>query len=264
MTVSLDSRFNLIAANPQERSAKLANCKNRFPRLLPPLEAKLKQYGEINFRTPQRLVSLLIDISSSMLFTPIKQINRGVADFVKDCCQDALTRDSLQVQLVTFGGPVKVYPFVPVTRFTPPTFSADGDTPLAEAILSAIAETQRYQQFLQEIQVETLKTHYFLFSDGQPNSSNLLEEAAACIHRYEHTRQGAFYGFGVDQAAVDALQPFFVRQVHLLSGQNFADFFRVISVSVRRVSSSCVSEDIDLTPLIKENLRILHEGNSDA
>jgi uncharacterized protein YegL len=239
--------------------------KHEFSQRVSPLEKMRDWQSDFSWRTPQRLVSILIDISDSMQGTPIQQVNRGAADFAVDCCRDVLTRDSLQVQLVTFGDHVTCYPFVPIARLTPPTFHAAGLTPMAEAILAAITETERYQEVLQQMQVEPLKPpHYFLFSDGQPNPSSLLAEAAACIRRQERNREGAFYGFGVDQAAVAALQPYFVREVQLLSGQHFAEFFRIISASVRYVSSRCVCEDIDLTPLIKESLRLGHEDGNHA
>jgi uncharacterized protein YegL len=237
MTVPKIMQFGSTAFGRKGDLEKLLNRRGDFTQLPSPHRNTFDQQAVFYFRAPQRLVTLLPDISSSMLGKPIEQVNCGAADFTVDCCEDVLTRDSLQVQIVTFGGHVHVYPFVPIAQFTPPTFRATGDTPMAEAILTAVAETDRYREFLQGIQVEAIRPqYYFLFSDGQPNPSSLLEEAATCIRRYERDRQGAFYGFGVDQAAVAALQPFFVREVQLLSKKNFAEFFRIVSVSVRYIS----------------------------
>lgn len=240
--------------------------KHELQRLPGPRRNALARHDLLIPCAPQQLVSLLIDKSLSMSGPPIEQVNRGVADFTGDLADDPLTRETLQVQLVTFGGKVTVRPFVPISRFTPPLIEADGLTPMAEAILKAIQATERHTEFLgRAAEVDVLKPHYFVFSDGAPTSpSELLKEAAAEVRRSEQTGRGAFYGFGVNQAAVKALQPLFARRVHLLGEQNFAEFFRILSVSVRRVSSTCVSEDCDLTPVIDNLLRIADSRNDDA
>lgn len=147
-----------------------------------------------------------------------------------------------------------------------PTLTAAGDTPLAEAILAAVAETERHAELLRRAaEVEILTPHYFLFSDGKPTSRpELLAQAAAMIRACESARRGAFYGFGTDDAAIHDLQPLFVRQVEPLGDANFADLFHVISVSVRMVSSRSASEDLDLTSLIRMQLRIPYGGSDDA
>lgn len=220
----------------------------------------------VNSGAPQQLVTLLADVSGSMDGTPIEQVNKGALDFARDLSGDPLTRATVQIQLVTFGGTVECYRFVPVTRFSPPKLVAGGGTPEAEALLEAIASTDRHSQFLRAAaDVDILKAHYFLCSDGCSSSpGTVLREAATAIRQRERTRQGAFYAFGVDQAAVDALQPLFVRPVHLLGDNNFANFFRILSVSVRRVSATSVCEDLDLTPVINTLLRIPFERDDDA
>jgi uncharacterized protein YegL len=179
---------------------------------------------------------------------------------------DALTRETVRVQLVTFGQTVEVRPFAPIARFAVPILLASGFTPMAEAILKAIQETERQVEFLDRAaELDVLKPHYFLFSDGAPTSPpELLREAAAAVHQRERLGLGAFYAFGVDQAAVMALQSLFPRRVHILGERNFADFFHVVSVSVRRVSSTSVGEEIDLSPIIGNLLRLPHRRDPHA
>ena len=235
-------------------------------RLIGPASDKFTLDDPLNSSAPQQLVTLALDRSSSMSGAHIEQVNRGAADFARELCQDAVTRDTVQVQLVTFGSAVEVQPFVPISRFVAPNLFAAGGTPLAEAMLKAIEDTERHSEFLRTAaEVDVLKPHYFLFSDGCPTSPpRLIREAAAWVRQRERTRQGAFYGFGVNQAAVQGLQPLFIRPVHLLGEHNFAEFFRIISVSVRRVSSVSACEDVDLTPVINHLLRIPYTRNRDA
>jgi uncharacterized protein YegL len=229
-------------------------------------DASSAEHGDCVFSKPQQLISCLVDNSGSMWGTPIEQVNSGLRDCARDCSQYPVPPGTVQFQLVTFGGDVKVCPFVPVAQFVPPTLAADGLTPMAEAILAAMSGTQRYVEFLRNTaEVEVVKPLYFLLSDGRPSSPpSLLQEAAAAIAQQERNRQAAFYAFGVDQDSADALQPLFQREVQLISKADFGAFFRALSVSVRRVSCQCVSEDVDLLPVIKTTLRIPYAGNNDA
>ena len=202
-----------------------------------PVRKLLPQSGDFNPRACQQLVSVLADKSSSMTGVPIDQVNRGVADLAGKCADDPQLRECLHVQLVAFGGR-SGSPLRADCTIVPQTLIIDGGTPLAEGILVAIAETVRHTEFLRkDTEAEILKPHFFLFSDGRPTSPpDLLTRAADCIHQIEGSRRGPFTGSGLDEAAVRLLQPLFTRPVHLLGTQNFAEFFRIISVSVRTVS----------------------------
>jgi len=242
---------------------------NHIPRevlSLPAAVAKGRGRREINPALPQQLLTIVADTSGSMHGAPINEVNRHAAELAHECSQDPLTRESLQVQLVAFGAAIRVHPFVPITQFAPPPLTASGGTPLAEALLVAVAETARHIEFVRKVtEGEILKPHYFLFTDGQATSPpDVIAQAAACVRGMEKKRQGAFYAFATDTAALDAIQPLFPRKAHVLPTGNFGAFFRIISVSVCRVSVSCVSEDLDLTRLIESQLRLPYQGNNDA
>jgi uncharacterized protein YegL len=210
-----------------------------------------------------QLLTIVADKSGSMIGPSINEVNDGTALLARTCREDLLTRDSLHVQLVTFGESIQVYPFTPITRFNPPPMVASGRTPMAEALLEAVPRTERYRKLLWDADVEVLKPLYFVFSDGCPTSlPDMIAEATACVAQVERTRRGAFYAFGVDELAVAAMRPFFPRPVHLLPGADFLAFFRIISLSLQRVSSGYVSEDYDLTSDIDAQLQIPYEGKN--
>jgi uncharacterized protein YegL len=242
------------------------NPKSTFPLIPAFARSPLTKYVPTSSNTSQQLVSLQIDVSGSMSGSSITQVQRSASDFASQCSEDILTRERLQVQLVTFGGSIQIQPFVPISRFTPPRLNASGDTPLAEALLAAINETERYKAFLEQAaELEVPRPYYFLFSDGAPTSpQDLLDEVAATIARKEQTRCGAFFGFGVDCTAVERLQPLFIRTVHLLPDRNFAAFFDIVSVSVRSVSSRSVSNPDDLEEIIRISLRYPRKGDRNA
>ena len=93
---------------------------------------------------------------------------------------------------------------------------------------------------------------------------DVIELAGEAIHQIEERGGGAFYAFVTNQGALRALQPLFPRKVQLLAGANLAQFFRIISASVRSVSQTSVSPVSDLTPMIERQLLITHEIERDA
>ncbi len=179
----------------------------------------------VNLRhaAPQELVNLMCDTSGSMHGDAIESFRRGAARFRAQCLANPALRERLQVQFITFGGEVRLIPFTPIATFQPPSVRAYGNTPLAEAVLAAIQATEEQIAMLRNVaELETYTPLYFLASDGAPTSSaECLQLAADTIREYERTERGYFYGFGVDDTSVTALQRLFVREVKCLDRVNF-------------------------------------------
>jgi uncharacterized protein YegL len=228
------------------------NSKGLLPR--PSLPKELAEYAVIDSYGPQQPATLVIDQSGSMTGTPIDQVNKAAVTFAEECLDDIYTRDRLQIQFVAFGGHVRVQPFVPISKFIPPRLTAGGGTPLEG--------TERFVAMLQQARLEIPRPYYFLLSDGCPSSPrDLLDKTAAVIAQLERARRGTFYGFGIDAAAVEALQPLFTRAVRRLPKKGFAAFFRIVSLSVRLVSSGCISEDDDIDDIVDGELRNLQDDD---
>ncbi len=233
--------------------------------LLSPRYGIIDHPPALNARLPRLLLSVALDTSSSMYGDPIAQVNKKLAELVPELSQDTVTRDSMELQMVTFGGTVQVHPYVPVRDFSPPVLRAGGCTPMPEAMLFAMEETERRKVFLESIEISVLVPHYFLLTDGAATSPpDVIELAGEAIHQIEERGGGAFYAFVTNQGARDALQPLFPRKVQLLAGANLAKFFRIISASACSVSQTSVSPVSDLTPMIERQLLITHESERDA
>ncbi len=214
---------------------------------------------------PQELVNVICDTSGSMHGDAIESVRRGAARFRAQCSANPVLRERLQVQFTTFGGEVRIIPSTPIAMFQPPFLRAYGLTPLAEAVLAAIQATDQQIAILRNVaELETYTPLYFLSSDGAPTSSaECLQLAADTIREYERTERGYFYGFGVDDTAVAALQPLFVREVKCLDGVDFLNFFEIVSASVSYVSCRSVGEVRDLMPIIRGFLEAPHDDRND-
>ena len=86
---------------------------------------------------------VVADTSGSMSGTPINQLNAGLKQLGNFVREDALAARSAEISVVSAGEPLVVaVPFTPAAHFHPPVLQADGGTPLAEAIVLAIAATE--------------------------------------------------------------------------------------------------------------------------
>jgi uncharacterized protein YegL len=190
----------------------------------------------------------------------IAQVNQKLSELPDEFSTDPLIWESLHLQIATFGGQVDIIPFVPISQFRPPKLSTCGGTPMPEAILASINETERQKAFLNETEAYVRTPHYFLLTDGQATSpSSVIEAAKARIRQCEQDGTGAFYAFATDEYAVQYLRPLFPRKVHLLANSNFAGFFKILSLSVRQVSQTTASERLDLTSFIDVQFRLLDD-----
>ena len=82
---------------------------------------------------------LILDISGSMQGEPIKQLQDGVTIYRDSLYADDLAKKRVEVAIVTFGGSVNVVQtFTTADNFTAPALAASGDTPMGEAVVTAL------------------------------------------------------------------------------------------------------------------------------
>jgi len=88
---------------------------------------------------PRVACLLLLDTSYSMGGSPIEELNNGLEVCKSELLADGLAAKRVELAVVTFGGTVNVVTeFTAVEHFNPPTLSANGNTPMGEAIMRGI------------------------------------------------------------------------------------------------------------------------------
>ena len=86
---------------------------------------------------------------------------------------DALASRRVEVGLVTFGGGVQtVSPFVGAPQFAVPRLSADGDTPMGQAIVTGLDLLQARKTELRTHGVPLFRPWIFLITDGAPTDAD--------------------------------------------------------------------------------------------
>lgn len=154
-----------------------------------------------------------------------------------DLMGDSLAAQRVEVSVITFGGSVEtVVPFVTARDFTPPTLSANGETPMGAAILQAIeAINERKRQFKQN-GLHYFRPWIFLITDGEPTESWVM--AADKVRVGEKNKAFAFFAVGVEGANFEILRQIALRPPLTLKGNRFREMFVWLSQSQRSVSHS--------------------------
>jgi uncharacterized protein YegL len=192
-------------------------------------------------------VILLLDASGSMAGKPIQELNRGVAAFKEDIVRDAQASLSVELAIVRFGGSVSLsQDFVTIDNFMPPTLSADGGTPMGEAIEMALDMIENRKAIYKENGVQYYRPWVFLITDGAPTDN--WSYAAQRLKEAEVNRRLSFFAVGVEGASFNILGQIASaeRPPIQLNGLDFRSLFVWLSSSMKRVSSGRVGEAVEL------------------
>lgn len=198
---------------------------------------------------PRALCVLVLDSSGSMQGAPIAELNAGLRRFRDDLAANPLAAKRVEPAVVTFGGGVRVaqMPTV-VENFVPPTLQASGNTPMGQAIQTALALIKARKEEYRANGVSYYRPWLFLFSDGEPNDE--WQPAAEQLAQEEAAKGVVVFAVGVDGANFDVLRQVARKNapVRLKDVGHFAEMFRWLSNSLQQVSSSRVGEQLRLEP----------------
>lgn len=197
-------------------------------------------------------VILLLDTSGSMSGQPIEQLNRGLSAFIEDVRKDEQASLSVELAVVTFGGsPKLINNFQTVDEFEPPYLSADGLTPMGEAIDYALDLLQTRKTNYKENGVQYYRPWVFLITDGAPNNDSPWQSAANRVKQAEAEKRVLFFTVAVEGANMETLKQIAPpeRPPVWLNGLDFRSLFLWLSTSMKRVSSQKVGEAVELPPV---------------
>ena len=197
-------------------------------------------------------VILLLDTSGSMSGQPIEQLNRGLSAFIEDVRKDEQASLSVELAVVTFGGsPKLINNFQTVDEFEPSYLSADGLTPMGEAIDYALDLLQTRKTNYKENGVQYYRPWVFLITDGAPNNDSPWQSAANRVKQAEAEKRVLFFTVAVEGANMETLKQIAPpeRPPVWLNGLDFRSLFLWLSTSMKRVSSQKVGEAVELPPV---------------
>ena len=187
---------------------------------------------------------LILDVSVSMQGAPIRQLNEGLRTFREELQQDSLAMKRVEPAIVTFG-PVNVaLDFRTAAHFSPPELSPQGNTPMGEAIQTALRLLEDRKALYRSQGIAFYRPWVFLITDGAPTDD--ITGAAAQVKEGEASKKFAFFSVGVENADMAKLSEISTRAPLRLKGLAFRELFQWLSSSMKSVSRSTPGDDVPL------------------
>ena len=201
--------------------------------------------GINNPQEPHLACVFLLDVSGSMMGTPIENLNEGIRRFKEEVTKDKLALSRIDVAIVTFASDVKIQDFVPLSRMEPITLTAEGSTKMADGINVAIDLVKDRNRFYKRMGTPFFKPWIFMITDGYPDPDQNMETVAERIHSEE--RKGShgklkFWACGVGEYDKTTLLKLTNRVIEL-KGYNFTSIFNWASESMVAISVSDVQNE---------------------
>jgi len=182
-------------------------------------------------------VCLVLDVSSSMTGEPINELNEGVKIFFEAVLEDEVAKRSAEISIVTFGTVAKLMlDFSDVTKQKIPNLTANGSTPMGEAVNLALDILEKRKRQYSDAGVDYYQPWMVLMTDGAPTDSidGAIMRTCDLIEREKLT----IFPVGIGpHAQLDVLGRFSPKRKPLrLKGLNFKEFFEWLSKSVSQTS----------------------------
>jgi uncharacterized protein YegL len=186
---------------------------------------------------------LLLDRSGSMGGRPIDELNAVLPLFKQEVATDDLAAKRVEVAVVAFGGTVEVLSdFATVDTFVPPVLVASGETPMGQAINTALDLLDSRKGLYRTNGILYYRPWIFMITDGAPTDE--WQAAAQRIKEYEANQKVAFFPVGVFDADMALLKQVSVRPPLYAQGYRFKEMFMWLTQTLSQVSKSRVGDTI--------------------
>lgn len=195
---------------------------------------------------------LLLDTSASMSGQAIQELNLGLAAYFDELLADPIAAKRVEVALVTFGGNVDVVvDFALVAGLSRPQLTAQGLTPMGQAIQTGLSLLRERKDRYRANGVAYYRPWVFMITDGAPTDE--WKAAAREVHEGAKQNGFMFFAVGVAGANFDILRQISPTDPLQLKGLRFRDLFQWLSASQKSVSHSTPGTAIQLASPVTPN-----------
>lgn len=200
---------------------------------------------------PHMPVGILIDNSGSLAYqNAIRNIEKAVNRFADDICKDPKAAERVDICVMTFNDTAQVVQdWCPITEMKKVTLSAGGGTNMSAGLKMAVEKLKERGHLYEHMGITVRMPYLIILTDGMGDDIDVIAEEIR-----ERARKKKMYTWflgvaGYDKATAAKLTE--GRRVFELTeeaGYDFTDFFHVMEVSIKAVSTSAPGE----RPVIKE------------
>lgn len=197
-------------------------------------------------------IYFLVDVSESMVGTPIEQVQEGMRTIIQSLRTDPYALETVFVSIIAFAGrPQVLSPLTELYKFYPPVFPIGGGTSLGAGLECLMDDIDRNVRKTTLEEKGDWKPIVFLFTDGNPT-----DEYAAAFRRWnEKYRRGCnlvAVSIGDNVNVLTFAQ--ITENILLLKEtdpESFSQFFRWVTASIKTSSMSVSdtgSDELHLAP----------------
>lgn len=205
--------------------------------------------SEENFEE-KTLCVFVLDTSSSMTHNDmITQLNEGVKGFIKEIRNDAKTRQSLEIGIISFASEVniEVTPRL-VDQVYLPELKAFGATLLIPALNAAIKMVEDRKAYYKDA-IPYRRPFIVLLTDGKPYPEGQeIDAIGNKIKSYEQEGKFVFLPIGFHEADMELLSKISSRPPKRLDETKFGEFFSWLSNSMQVVSNTNSGSKANFNP----------------
>ena len=184
-------------------------------------------------------IYFLIDVSESMVGTPIEQVQDGMASIINELRMDPYALETAFVSVIAFAGKAKMLsPLQELYRFYPPKFPIGGGTSLGAALNFLMDDMDRSLQKTTMEMKGDWKPIVFLFTDGNPT-----DDVDSAFNRWnnQYRRHCSLVvvsiGDNVNTQMMGRISDHVLRLTET-DEQSFKEFFKWVTASIKTTSVS--------------------------
>lgn len=203
-------------------------------------------------------IYFLVDVSESMVGTPIEQVQQGMRTIIQNLRVDPYALETVFVSIIAFAGKAKVLsPLTELYKFYPPTFPIGGGTSLGAGLEALMNDIDSSVQKTTMEQKGDWKPIIFLFTDGNPTDNY---QAAFRRWNEKYRKHCSLVAVSIgDNVNVLTLAQI-TDDILLLKDtdpESFSKFFKWVTASIKTTSmtvSEQATDEIKLAPTSGINL----------
>ena len=210
-----------------------------------------------NVCEPHMPVVILIDNSGSMFGQAISNVEKSVNRFAADICKDPKAADRVDICVMSFNESVTVLQdWCPITEMRKVELSAGGGTNMSAALRKAVDKLRERGHLYENNGIEVRMPYLIILTEGMGDH---IDQIAEEIRDRTTSKKMLPWFLGVngyDKSTAGMITE--GKRVFELTDENgydFTDFFKVMEVSIKAVSTSAPGAK----PVIKDEENPLNQ-----